>query len=306
MALADGAGAHRSTLALPRSWGGGRKRSPSAGPPSTWRQRCCARRATTSPLIFGCWASSPSSCSWAGELPPPAGSADPLQRGPHLPAPHRPPFHSADPQQIYSRILDGIFSFPAFLGDAACSLIGKLCRCGGLGVPRAGGRHLGVSGASLHPAVHGGGAPAVRIGGLPGTSSHPPRRAPPGPVPPAGAVRGSAWGTRPAASGASRGTGEGRGAGTARPLAPPAAPPPQVVRGAEVAEALAAAAGGTDPAARQGGEGGPGGLVWALLGGTTGRLSPHIPQGPPYTNFKRFSVDWTPAEDEFSGWDADF
>ncbi|NXC22833.1 KGP2 kinase, partial [Corythaeola cristata] len=40
----------------------------------------------------------------------------------------RPPFHSADPQQIYSRILDGVFSFPAFLGEAACSLIGKLCR----------------------------------------------------------------------------------------------------------------------------------------------------------------------------------
>lgn len=30
------------------------------------------------------------------------------------------------------------------------------------------------------------------------------------------------------------------------------------------------------------------------------------PQGPPYVNFKRFSVDWTPAEDEFSGWDEDF
>ncbi|NXX10266.1 KGP2 kinase, partial [Podargus strigoides] len=40
----------------------------------------------------------------------------------------RPPFHSADPQQIYSRILDGVFSFPAFLGEAACSLISKLCR----------------------------------------------------------------------------------------------------------------------------------------------------------------------------------
>lgn len=30
------------------------------------------------------------------------------------------------------------------------------------------------------------------------------------------------------------------------------------------------------------------------------------PQGPPYANFKRFSVDWTPAEEEFSGWDEDF
>ncbi|NXX76886.1 KGP2 kinase, partial [Urocolius indicus] len=40
----------------------------------------------------------------------------------------RPPFRGADPQQTYSRILDGIFSFPAFLGEAACSLIAKLCR----------------------------------------------------------------------------------------------------------------------------------------------------------------------------------
>ncbi|XP_068792678.1 cGMP-dependent protein kinase 1-like isoform X2 [Struthio camelus] len=40
----------------------------------------------------------------------------------------RPPFHSAEPQKIYSRILDGIFSFPAFLSEAACSLIAKLCR----------------------------------------------------------------------------------------------------------------------------------------------------------------------------------
>uniref|UniRef100_H9H1Y3 Protein kinase domain-containing protein n=1 Tax=Meleagris gallopavo TaxID=9103 RepID=H9H1Y3_MELGA len=40
----------------------------------------------------------------------------------------RPPFHSTDPQKIYSRILDGIFSFPAFLSEAACSLIAKLCR----------------------------------------------------------------------------------------------------------------------------------------------------------------------------------
>ncbi|XP_062429124.1 cGMP-dependent protein kinase 1-like [Rhea pennata] len=40
----------------------------------------------------------------------------------------RPPFHSAEPQKIYSRILDGVFSFPAFLSEAACSLITKLCR----------------------------------------------------------------------------------------------------------------------------------------------------------------------------------
>uniref|UniRef100_A0A8B9IC47 Protein kinase domain-containing protein n=1 Tax=Anser brachyrhynchus TaxID=132585 RepID=A0A8B9IC47_9AVES len=45
----------------------------------------------------------------------------------------RAPFHSADPQKIYSRILDGIFSFPAFLSEAACSLIAKLCRSGGRG-----------------------------------------------------------------------------------------------------------------------------------------------------------------------------
>nr|XP_013797996.1 PREDICTED: cGMP-dependent protein kinase, isozyme 2 forms cD5/T2-like [Apteryx mantelli mantelli] len=38
-----------------------------------------------------------------------------------------PPFHSMEPQKIYSRILDGIFSFPAFLSEAACSLIAKLC-----------------------------------------------------------------------------------------------------------------------------------------------------------------------------------
>ncbi|KAM6272991.1 cGMP-dependent protein kinase 1-like isoform 2-T3 [Spheniscus humboldti] len=55
-----------STLALPRSWGGGRRPTPSAGPLSTWHPRCCARRATTSPSTSGCWASSPSSCWWAG------------------------------------------------------------------------------------------------------------------------------------------------------------------------------------------------------------------------------------------------
>lgn len=155
-ALADGAGTHRLTLASPRSWGGGRRPTPSAGPPSTWRLRCCARKATTSLSTSGCWASSPSSCWWAGEhalprlakLPPPPSP----QQGIHLPVPHRPPFHSADPQQIYSRILDGVFSFPAFLGEAACSLIGKLCRCSGhpeWGPARAGGdggRGAGCSG----------------------------------------------------------------------------------------------------------------------------------------------------------------
>lgn len=67
---------------------------------------------------------------------------------PHLPAPRRPPFHSADPRQIYSRILDGVFSFPAFLGEAACSLIGKLCRWGGTqrGALRGGGAQWGAPG----------------------------------------------------------------------------------------------------------------------------------------------------------------
>uniref|UniRef100_A0A8B9MMG1 Protein kinase domain-containing protein n=1 Tax=Accipiter nisus TaxID=211598 RepID=A0A8B9MMG1_9AVES len=63
----------------------------------------------------------------------------------------RPPFHSADPQQIYSRILDGVFSFPAFLGEAACSLIGKLCRCSGhpaWGPARRGGRGGVLGGCS--------------------------------------------------------------------------------------------------------------------------------------------------------------
>ncbi|KAH1173259.1 hypothetical protein KIL84_017098 [Mauremys mutica] len=40
----------------------------------------------------------------------------------------RPPFHSAEPQKIYSKILDGVFSFPAYVSEAACSLVSKLCR----------------------------------------------------------------------------------------------------------------------------------------------------------------------------------
>ncbi|KAJ7341420.1 hypothetical protein JRQ81_005495 [Phrynocephalus forsythii] len=39
-----------------------------------------------------------------------------------------PPFHSAEPQKIYSKIMDGIFSFPAFVSEAACSIVAKLCR----------------------------------------------------------------------------------------------------------------------------------------------------------------------------------
>ncbi|XP_068252952.1 cGMP-dependent protein kinase 1-like [Nyctibius grandis] len=114
----------------------------------------------------------------------------------------RPPFHSADPRQIYSRILDGIFSFPAFLGEAACSLIAKLCR-------RRPGQRLGNTAS-----------------GIRGIKKH-------------------RW---------------------------------------------------------------FGALKWRKLAlrqleAPTLRL---IREGPPYVNFKRFSVDWTPAEDEFSGWDEDF
>ncbi|XP_074717264.1 cGMP-dependent protein kinase 2-like isoform X2 [Strix uralensis] len=114
----------------------------------------------------------------------------------------RPPFHSADPQQIYSRILDGVFSFPAFLGEAACSLIAKLCR-------RRPGQRLGNTAS-----------------GIRGIKKH-------------------RW---------------------------------------------------------------FGALKWRKLSlrqleAPTLRL---IKEGPPYVNFKRFSVDWTPAEDEFSGWDEDF
>lgn len=150
--------------------------------------------------------------------------------------PRRPPFRSADPQQTYSRILDGVFSFPAFLGQAACSLIAKLCRCpgagggalgvaGSTGVPQAAwrypGRHLGASlhvgggnprGPSLHPGEEG--VCWVRYhtaacrGSL-GASLHPPHARGCSPHPTtAGAGQGSAWGTRPAASTASRSTGE--------------------------------------------------------------------------------------------------
>ncbi|KAM6405825.1 cGMP-dependent protein kinase 1-like [Pluvialis apricaria] len=114
----------------------------------------------------------------------------------------RPPFHSADPQQIYSRILDGVFSFPAFLGEAACSLISKLCR-------RRPGQRLGNTAS-----------------GIRGIKKH-------------------RW---------------------------------------------------------------FGALKWRKLSlrqmeAPTLRL---IKEGPPYVNFKRVSVDWAPAADEFSGWDEDF
>lgn len=45
------------------------------------------------------------------------------------------------------------------------------------------------------------------------------------------------------------------------------------------------------------------------MGGTGGARGPgadRTPQGPPYANFKRFSVDSTPVEDELSGWDEEF
>ncbi|XP_062981579.1 cGMP-dependent protein kinase 2-like [Elgaria multicarinata webbii] len=40
----------------------------------------------------------------------------------------RPPFHSAEPQKIYSKIMDGVFSFPVSVSEAACSLVSRLCR----------------------------------------------------------------------------------------------------------------------------------------------------------------------------------
>ncbi|XP_064364220.1 cGMP-dependent protein kinase 1-like [Dromaius novaehollandiae] len=114
----------------------------------------------------------------------------------------RPPFHGTEPQKIYSRILDGIFSFPAFLSEAACSLISKLCR-------RRPGQRLGNTAS-----------------GIRGIKKH-------------------RWFA--------------------------------ALRWKK--------------------------LVLRQLRAPTLRL---IRQGPPYANFKRFSADWTPAQDEFSGWDEDF
>ncbi|KAI5094572.1 cGMP-dependent protein kinase 1 isoform X2, partial [Silurus meridionalis] len=39
-----------------------------------------------------------------------------------------PPFSSSEPQNIYARILDGVMKFPPHMGEAARSLISKLCR----------------------------------------------------------------------------------------------------------------------------------------------------------------------------------
>uniref|UniRef100_A0A8C4UIF7 cGMP-dependent protein kinase n=1 Tax=Falco tinnunculus TaxID=100819 RepID=A0A8C4UIF7_FALTI len=139
----------------------------------------------------------------------------------------RPPFHSADPRQIYSRILDGIFSFPAFLSEAACSLISKLCR-------RRPGQRLGNTAS-----------------GIRGIKKH-------------------RW----------------FGALKWRKLAlrQLEAPTRQLIK--EVSW------------------GGHGAGVQGAGGASSDPIPP--PQGPPYANFKRFSTDWTPAEDEFSGWDEDF
>ncbi|MCI4395751.1 hypothetical protein PGIGA_G00195560 [Pangasianodon gigas] len=39
-----------------------------------------------------------------------------------------PPFSSSEPQSIYSKILDGVIKYPPHMGEAARSLISKLCR----------------------------------------------------------------------------------------------------------------------------------------------------------------------------------
>ncbi|XP_061890844.1 cGMP-dependent protein kinase 1 isoform X1 [Entelurus aequoreus] len=39
-----------------------------------------------------------------------------------------PPFSSSEPQKIYSKILDGVLSYPPYLSEAAKSIISKLCR----------------------------------------------------------------------------------------------------------------------------------------------------------------------------------
>ncbi|XP_067406606.1 cGMP-dependent protein kinase 1-like isoform X2 [Emydura macquarii macquarii] len=114
----------------------------------------------------------------------------------------RPLFHSAEPQKIYSKILDGVFSFPAHLSEAACSLVSKLCR-------RRPGQRLGNTSSGIH------------------------------------GIRRHRW----------------FGAVKWKQLALRRIQAPTL----------------------------------ALM-----------KQGLPYANFKRFSVDWTPAEEEFSGWDEDF
>ncbi|XP_060739000.1 cGMP-dependent protein kinase 2 [Tachysurus vachellii] len=39
-----------------------------------------------------------------------------------------PPFSSSEPQNIYAKILDGVIKYPSHIGEAARSLISKLCR----------------------------------------------------------------------------------------------------------------------------------------------------------------------------------
>ncbi|OXB84339.1 UNVERIFIED_CONTAM: hypothetical protein H355_010766 [Colinus virginianus] len=137
----------------------------------------------------------------------------------------RPPFHSADPQTIYSRILDGIFSFPAFLSEAACSLIAKLCR-------RRPGQRLGNTAS-----------------GIRGIKKH--RWF--------GAIR---W--------------------KRLALQQMEAPTVQLLKEVRM-----------------------GWGAWGTGGGEEPGTNP-TSQGPPYANFKRFSVDSTPVEDELSGWDEEF
>ncbi|KAL7987136.1 hypothetical protein Chor_006055 [Crotalus horridus] len=64
----------------------------------------------------------------------------------------RPPFHSTEPQKIYSRIMDGVFSFPTFVSEAACSLVAKLCRR--RPGQRLGNTSSGIRGIRKHRYVH--------------------------------------------------------------------------------------------------------------------------------------------------------
>ncbi|XP_030410894.1 cGMP-dependent protein kinase 1-like [Gopherus evgoodei] len=114
----------------------------------------------------------------------------------------RPPFHSTEPQKIYSKILNGVFSFPAFVSEAACSLVSKLCRL-------RPGQRLGNTSTGIR------------------------------------GIRKHRW---------------------------------------------------------------FGSLKWKRLAlrQIDAPTLVLMKQGPPYANFKHFSVDWTPAEEEFSGWDEDF
>ncbi|XP_061481930.1 cGMP-dependent protein kinase 1-like isoform X2 [Rhineura floridana] len=114
----------------------------------------------------------------------------------------RPPFHSAEPQKIYSRIMDGVFSFPVFVSEAACSLVAKLCR-------RRPGQRLGNTSSGFR------------------------------------GIRKHRWFSS---------------------------------------------------------------LSWKKLAlrQVEAPTTELLKQGPPYVNFRRFSVSWLLPEEEFSGWDEDF